>query len=71
MDSKSITLIHNFIDGQKDLYKKLLLIPITSSIDPYNLFLKAYRNDDVHEMMKQKALILKEHKRPKYKKDIK
>ena len=72
MDNKSITLIHNFIDGQKDLYPKLVKIPINpTATDCYSLYLKAYMTDDINEMMKQKTLILKSHKRPKYKKDIK
>jgi hypothetical protein len=72
MDSKQITLIHNFIDGQKDLYPKLLKIPIDpTATDCYSLFLKAYTTDNINEMLKQKALILKSHQHPKYKKDIK
>jgi hypothetical protein len=73
MNDKIKSIINRYIDGEKHLYSQFSKLAKTlqqTDNDCYSLYLKAYIKDDIVEMMKQKNLILKEHKQPKLKKDI-
>ncbi len=63
MDAKSETIVRRFIDGEKQLQSKLVEIHeklTDTDCTAHDLYLKAFFNDNVNELIIQKKNILRQ-----------